>query len=366
MPIFLRTIGFSFLLIGVLEGFAEATAGLSKSYFGKMSDKTGKRLPFVQLGYLLSAVSKPLMAAFIFPVWIYFVRTLDRIGKGIRTGARDAMLNDEATPATKGRVFGFHRSMDSFGAVIGPAIALLYLVFHPKDYRTLFVIAFIPGILAIASTLFLEEKTKPLAPKKIIGLNFFVFANYWKNSPTAYKKIVAGLVVFALFNSADVFLLLQMKTNGMNDTALIGVYIFYNLLYAMLAYPIGVLADKIGLKKILIVGLLVFSVVYGGFSIVQPLSIYILLFALYAFYAAATEGISKAMISNSVSTSEVATAIGTYSGFQSVASFFASSIAGFVWYKFGASVIFLLTSMVSISVAIYFLSLKNVTPKQAS
>src|SRR6476646_7963055 len=109
MPMFLREIGFSMLLIGILEGVAEAIAGLSKSYFGKLSDLSGRRVPFVRLGYLLSALSKPMMAVFIYPLWIFSARTLDRLGKGIRTGARDALLSGEATPETKGRVFGFHR-----------------------------------------------------------------------------------------------------------------------------------------------------------------------------------------------------------------------------------------------------------------
>src|SRR6478672_11960905 len=141
MPLYLKTIGFSIVLIGVLEGVAEATAGLSKGYFGKLSDNTGKRVPFIQIGYALSAISKPIIGFFIYPLWIFFARTIDRLGKGIRTGARDAMLSDEATPATKGKVFGFHRSMDTLGAVAGPALALLYLSFYPGQYKTLFLVA---------------------------------------------------------------------------------------------------------------------------------------------------------------------------------------------------------------------------------
>ncbi len=111
MPIYLKSIGFSIVLIGILEGVAEATAGLSKGYFGKLSDNSGKRIPFVQIGYAFSAISKPMMAIFIYPLWIFFARTIDRFGKGIRTGARDAILSDEATAETKGKVSGFHRSM---------------------------------------------------------------------------------------------------------------------------------------------------------------------------------------------------------------------------------------------------------------
>ena len=128
MPIYLKEIGFSFLLIGVLEGMANFTAGLSKGYFGKRSDEKGLRLPFIKLGYLLSAVSKPMMAAFAYPLWIFFARTTDRLGKGLRTAARDALLSQNATPETKARVFGFHRSMDTLGAAFGPMIALLLFV----------------------------------------------------------------------------------------------------------------------------------------------------------------------------------------------------------------------------------------------
>src|SRR5947208_1758797 len=145
MPVYLKSIGFSIVLIGILEGVAEASAGLSKGYFGKLSDNTGKRVPFVQVGYALSTISKPMMAFFVYPLWIFFARTIDRLGKGIRTGARDAILSDEATPQTKGKIFGFHRSMDTVGAVLGPSLALLYLYFHPGDYKVLFYIAFIPG-----------------------------------------------------------------------------------------------------------------------------------------------------------------------------------------------------------------------------
>src|ERR1039457_4509037 len=150
MPLYLKSIGFSILLIGILEGVAEATAGLSKGYFGNLSDVKGKRAPFVRIGYLLSAVSKPMLAVFAFPLWIFFSRTLDRLGKGIRTGARDAILSDETTDENKGKVFGFHRGMDTLGAAIGPALALIYLWIFPGQYRWLFFIAFFPGLLAMS------------------------------------------------------------------------------------------------------------------------------------------------------------------------------------------------------------------------
>jgi len=266
MPIYLKEIGFSVLLIGILEGIAEATAGLSKGYFGKRSDLSGKRVPFVQVGYAFSAISKPMMAVFTFPLWIFFARTIDRFGKGIRTGARDAILSDEATPQTKGKVFGFHRSMDTFGAVLGPSLALIYLYFYPQDYKTLFFIAFIPGLLAVFSSFSLKDKSKPQQSSKV-KTPLFSFLKYWKTSTPQYRKLVIGLLIFTLFNSSDVFLLLQAKQSGLNDTMVIGVYIFYNLVYALFAFPIGILADKIGLKTIFVTGLSLFAVVYFGMSV---------------------------------------------------------------------------------------------------
>lgn len=354
MPVFLKHIGFSVLLIGILEGLAEAVAGFSKGYFGKLSDASGKRLPFVQFGYALSAISKPMMAVFIYPVWIFFSRTIDRLGKGIRTAARDGLLSDEATLQTKGRIFGFHRSMDTLGAVIGPAIALVYLYFNPFNYQMLFLLAFIPGVLAVVCTFLIKERKKErINMVQLKSVPFFAFTGYWKNSPVLYKKLIAGLLLFALFNSSDVFLLLKMKESGLNDTAVIAVYIFYNLVYAILSYPIGILADKIGLKKILLFGFIVFAMVYAGFALTNNLFVYILLFGCYGLYAAATEGISKAWISNICKKSETATAIGTYTGFQSIAALLASSLTGLLWYKFGSVFTFTLTAIISVIVVIY-------------
>ena len=352
MPMYLKSIGFSILLIGVLEGFAEATAGLSKGYFGKLSDHTGKRMPFVQLGYGLSAISKPLLAVLTTPIGIFFGRTIDRLGKGLRTGARDAVLSDEATPETKGIVFGFHRSMDTIGAVIGPLIALLYLQFYPAQYKNLFILALAPGLLAVGCSFLLKDKEglpKPPGDRP----SFFSFLHYWKTSPSLYRKLVMGLLIFTLVNSSDVFLLLKAKQSGLTDKEIIAVYIFYNLIYVIFALPIGILADKIGLKKVFIIGLSVFFIVYTGIANAEHEYQFYLLFFLYGIYAAATEGISKAWISNITDKKDTATAIGTYSGFQSICLMIASSTAGLIWFKFGPTATFLLSGMTALLVALY-------------
>ncbi|MFN7013898.1 MAG: MFS transporter, partial [Bacteroidia bacterium] len=287
-------------------------------------------------------------------VWIFFARTIDRLGKGIRTGARDALLSDEATPETKGKIFGFHRSMDTLGAVIGPLIALIYLYYHPDDFKTLFFIAFAPGLLAIIFTLIIKEKKKNT--NKQIGKNsFFSFLNYWKESPKTYKKLVTGLLIFTLINSSDVFLLLKAKDAGLSDTQVIGVYIFYNLVYALFAFPLGMIADKTNLKTMLLAGFIIFSGVYLGMAFSHSLSMIMLLFFLYGIYAAATEGISKAWISNIVNKNDVATAIGNFTGFQSIFTMLASSLTGLIWYTYGATTAFIITSIITLLIVIYII-----------
>src|SRR6478609_6441804 len=229
VPVYLKEIGFSVLLIGLLEGFVNFVAGLSKGYFGKLSDEKGTRLPFVKWGYFLSALSKPIMAAFVYPLWIFFARTVDRLGKGLRTAARDALLSQNATKETKARVFGFHRAMDTLGAAIGPAIALLFLIFYPNQYKTVFVLAFIPGLISVALIFLLREKREPAST---LGKgNFFSFFKYWKIASVDYKRLVIGLLFFALFNSSDLFLILKTKQLRVINQLIFGLIFLYNVVF---------------------------------------------------------------------------------------------------------------------------------------
>lgn len=364
-PVYLKEIGFSVFLIGILEGVVNFTAGISKGYFGKLSDEKGVRLPFVKLGYLLSSISKPLMAIFVYPAWIFFVRTIDRLGKGVRTAARDALLSQEATPATKARVFGFHRSMDTVGAAIGPILALLFLFFYPGQYKTLFYLAFIPGIISILFILLLKEKKQPVTT--LAKGNFFSFFNYWKIASPAYRKVVSGLLLFALFNSSDIFLLLITKeTIGDTtikfiggtfnaDTITIAAYIFYNLIYATASYPMGALADKFSFRKIILFGFALFVIVYGGFAFNPSIPAIFILFAIYGIYAASTEGIIKAWVTNLSNNQNTATAIGFYTSCESIGALLASIIAGALWTSAGKSSTFIITAGISAIVFFYFL-----------
>ncbi|MBI3138067.1 MAG: MFS transporter [Sphingobacteriales bacterium] len=358
IPVYLKEIGFSVLLIGILEGMVNFTAGISKGYFGKLSDEKGVRLPFVKLGYFLGAVSKPLMAFFTYPAWIFFVRTLDRLGKGVRTAARDALLSREASRETKARVFGFHRGMDTVGAATGPVIALVFLFFYPGSYQTLFYLAFIPGLLSVLLVFFLREKK---APVSTLGKgNFFSFLRYWKIANPAYRKIVPAFLLFALFNSSDIFLLLITKeTIGSQtlriagqafgaDTLTIAAYIFYNLVYAAVSFPAGILADRMGFRRVILPGMLLFAAVYGGFAFHPSPALIFVLFFLYGIYAAFTEGVIKAWITNLAGEQDTATAIGFYTSGESICAFLASMIAGAVWTGLGSRFSFLLTAIMAV------------------
>jgi MFS family permease len=357
VPVYLKEIGFSVFLIGLLEGVAEFTVGLSKGYFGKRSDDRGLRLPFVKLGYLLSAVSKPMMALLTYPIWIFFVRTTDRLGKGIRGAARDALLSQQTTKATKASVFGFHRSMDTVGAVLGPSLALLFLYFFPGKYTNMFLLAFIPGVISVGLIFLLKEKKLPNSTEG--KGNFFSYFSYWKTSTPEYRKLVSGLLIFAIANSSDVFLLIKAKEITQSDTLTIGAYIFYNLVYAACSYPAGILADKIGLKKVFMVGLLLFAFVYGGFIWNSSTIGVFVLFFIYGMYAATTEGISKAWITNIAQVSQHGTAIGFYTSMQSICALVASTIAGFLWSNFNSDSTFVFSALLSLIAIIYLRFIKS-------
>lgn len=372
MPVYLASIGYSFVWIGLLEGVAEATAGISKGYFGQLSDQKGTRLPFVQLGYGLSAFARLILAFANSIAPVFVSRVADRIGKGIRTASRDAMLAADVDKKNMAKVFGFHRAFDTVGAAVGPMIALAYLHFYPQDYKGLFVFAVIPTAASALLTLVLSEKksSPPLLvssptiqnvvggdtnsgnkkdERKKVGL--FSFIKYWKVAPPSFRKLVTALFIFTLMNSSDVFLLLAVKKLGFSDIQMIEVYIFYNLCYALLSFPIGSLADRIGKHKVLMVGLLLFCVTYSGMyyllaqSVAPQFSILLILFFVYSLYAACTEGVVKAIITSTIADKERGTALGFFTGMNSLFALLASVWTGIVWTHYNSASAFLISAL---------------------
>ena len=341
MPMYLSSLGYTAVFIGVLEGIAELVAGFSKGYFGYLSDRMGRRLPFIQLGYGLSALSKPMLAFFTQAPWIFAARSADRLGKGVRSGARDAMLADESRAEHRGSVFGFHRAMDTVGAFLGPIMAILFLQWEPGNFKQLFLFAAVPGVLAVLVTFLLKDRKRN--NKEVAAFRLkdrFLFRR--KASP-AYRKITTALLVFALFNASDVFLLLKAREMGVGETEVLWMYVFYNAIFAILAWPLGKLSDKVGTFPMLIFGLILFALVYLGFGLLtsQPCWLWVL-FAAYGVYAACTEGLSKALISKLCSAETRAAGFGSFAAFQSLAFFTCSSFTGWVWFTYGSSAALLL------------------------
>ena len=359
MPLYLKSIGMGALFIGILEGLADAISGISKSYFGKLSDVSGRRIPFVWVGYVLSTFSKAAIGLFVNPAWVLFARTSDRLGKGIRTAPRDAMLSAEATPETKGAVFGFHRSFDTLGAFIGPILALLYLHFHPGEYRKLFLYALIPGIFLVISLLFIKEKK---IEKKIENESkFWSSLTYWKMATKEYKRVISLILFFTLVNSSDMFLLLKARASGLSDVHTISLYIFYNFIYAISSYQMGILSDSIGKKKVFLLGLACFTITYAGMAFNSRESIFYLLFFVYGIFAASTEGITKAWVSNLCKKVDLGTALGFQATTQSLAGMLASFMAGLIWYTLGSQYVFMLASTVTFVIIIFLFREKTIS-----
>ncbi|GAB3243563.1 hypothetical protein GCM10027346_40410 [Hymenobacter seoulensis] len=292
-----------------------------------------------------------MLAVLATPAWVLLARTVDRLGKGLRTGARDALLSDETTPLDRGKVFGFHRSMDTLGAVLGPLAALGWLTAHPGAYRPLFLWAFVPGVLAVLISLLLRERRAIPSGRPV--LPFWASFRYWRQAPPAYRRVVGGLILFALFNSSDAFLLLLARQRGLSGPQVIALYILYNIVYVLSAWPLGHLSDRLGPRKLLTGGLVVFAGVYGGMALAQDGWMFGLLFACYGLYAAATEGVGKAWISTLCAPSDTGAALGTFGGLSSLAALGASAGAGLLWQWQGAGLTFGLAAAVALGVAGY-------------
>lgn len=351
IPLYLSAIGISVSGIGIIEGIAETLSALSKTYFGIMSDRLKKRKIFIIIGYSLSAISKPFMIVFSNYFWILFMRLSDRLGKGIRTAPRDALLSDESSENNKGKVFGFHRSIDTLGAAVGPAITIILLSFYHWHYTELFILAIIPGILTIIVSLFIKEKKQHhFSFRKIKWQDLLI---YWKISSYSYKIVTVLLIMFYIFNSSDMLLLLKAQTHSsVQDSQVILLYIVYNISYALFAFPFGIIGDKIGLRNTIAIGLLFFGVTYIGITYFESWESLISLFILYGIYSAAIEGNIKALLSNLSEKEYTATAIGLFTTLQSFTFIIANSLAGYLWENFNSSLPFILSGCVSIFISI--------------
>lgn len=345
-PIFLTVVlGSSMAVVGLIEGIAEVTSGLLKGYFGNLSDKLGKRSIFVVFGYGISALAKSLPGIFQNIPVVLTSRVSDRIGKGIRTAPRDALLASYSN-GNSGAVFGFHRALDTLGAAIGPVLALALLNFYPNNFQLIFLAAFVPSVIAVVFTLFVKDNDASSNEKSKKN-----YLEFWKSAPNQYKQVLVLITIFSLVNSSDVFLILKSQNITQSSSLAIFGYVFYNIIYAIFSYPLGGLADKYGKQKVFSFGLMIFSAVYFGFAFLNDINLSWILFALYGIYAASTEGVSKAWISDLIPSEQRGSAIGLLTMLSSFSVMLGSFLTGILWDRFGSSFPFLLSAISSLLIA---------------
>ncbi len=327
VPLFLANVlGVNKSFIGLIEGVAESTASLLKAFSGWFSDRMGSRKYLMAVGYGISALSRPITATASAWHQILAARFTDRVGKGIRTAPRDAIIA-ESTPETHlGRAFSFHRSMDTMGAVVGPGLAFLLLGLFNNDYRTIFWLSMIPaGIAVLVIFVFIEEK-RGGAGRRAVRPKLTVDRFDWK-----VKFFIAIAILFAFGNSSDVFLILRAQQNGIPTVMIPVVYLVFNIVYSLSAIPAGIAADKFGRKKVILLGFVLFACLYYGFAVSNSAAAVWVLFAFYGLFMGLTEGIQKAFLATIIPPDFKATAFGLYSGAVGIAMLPANLVAGWLW-----------------------------------
>lgn len=351
VPIFLTSVlKASTTAVGLIEGIAEATASITKFLFGYLSDKLGKRKPFVVLGYTLSAFSKGLIGIAFFWPMVLFSRFLDRLGKGLRTASRDALILQNTDEKNKGFIFGFHRAMDSAGAVLGPILSLILIYLFANNLRFIFYLAMIPGLISVLFLILLVKEKKNNSKKTIKKISFS-----WKNLDKKVKFFIIVSLIFTLGNSSDAFLILRAKNLGLTTQMTVLAYVLYNIIQTISSTSLGKISDKIGHRKTFSFGLLVFSFVYFMFGFIKNSNFIWFLFPFYGFYMASTEGVSKAYLGEFIKEKEAGSVFGFYQMIISLATFFASWFGGILWTKISPEATFYFGSLMSFLAFLTFL-----------
>jgi MFS family permease len=347
IPLYLSArLGVSPAIIGLIEGIAESLASLLKVFSGNFSDRIRRRKPLTIFGYSASSVGKLIL--YLANAWggVLAARVVDRFGKGIRTAPRDALIADSSATNQLGRSYGLHRAMDTAGAAIGVSLAIILMKLNPGNYSRVFLFAIIPALPGVFFLFFTKEKLAQVKlAQKQISLN-------WRILPRRLKLFLLIVFLFALGNSSNQFLLLRAKNLGLSVIAVLLVYLFYNLVYGIFAYPIGRYSDRIGRKKVLVLGYLIYGVVYFGFAIAFKPGLAWLLFGIYGLYSAFTEGVEKALVAEIAPERIRGTLIGLHATLVGIGLFPASLLAGLLWNLWGASAPFYFGSCLGVISAI--------------
>ncbi|TAJ26252.1 MAG: MFS transporter [Nitrospirae bacterium] len=354
VPLFLSsTLGVSKSVVGVIEGIAEASASLLKLFSGMLADRFGKNKLLMGIGYATSVVSRPLLALATGWGMVLTARFTDRVGKGIRTAPRDAIIAGSAPPERWGLAFGFHRALDTAGAIVGPAVALLILAVWAADYRLVFWLSIIPGMLAVALiVLFISADGRSSKTRPPFSWSFGGFDR-------SFQGFLLVIGLFSLGNFSHAFLILKAEQVGMSPALISGVYLVFNAVYALVSIPGGMLADRFGKRRMIVGGFGLFAGVYAGFALATAPWQIAALFALHGGYMGLTDGVQRAYLATLVPEGQKATGFGLFHLVVGAAILPASLIAGLLWDHVGPVAPFWFGAGLAILAATTFVSLSR-------
>ncbi|MDV3134069.1 MFS transporter [Mycobacterium sp. 29Ha] len=326
LPIYLTSVlGAPAAVVGAVEGAAEGAASLTKLAAGPLGDRFSRR-PLIATGYGMAALGKVMVAAASGWTGVLAGRVVDRLGKGIRGAPRDALLIVDIDAAARGRVFGFHRAMDTFGAVVGPLLGLVGYQLLDQQIAPLLWVAVVPAVLSVALVFLVRERV-PLPNK---ATRRAVFSRV-KDLPCSYWRVTAVVVAFGLVNFPDALLLLRLNEIGFSVTEVILAYVGYNAVYAVASYPAGLLADRVGKPLVFGIGLVFFAIGYTGLGMTTDALSAWLLIGVYGLFTGCTDGVGKAWVSSLVPDDVQGSAQGVFQGLSGFAVLAAGLWAGFLW-----------------------------------
>ena len=346
LPLFLtRVLGAGAVSLGIIEGAAEAANSVLKIISGRLSDRWNRRKAIVVAGYSLSSAIRPLIALAGSWPQVLGIRFFDRVGKGIRGAPRDALLAAAATPDTRGRVFGFHRTMDHAGAMLGPLLASLFLLLYPGEYRTLFLLTIVPGAVAVALMARVRDVRMPPAPPASRGEGRegergAAQPGSWRRLPRTLYVFLVVLLIFALGNSADAFLLLRLADLGVSPVLIPVLWAAHHAVKAVMSVVGGIRSDRVGRPRVIAVGWVVYAAVYAGFALTTSLTWLVLLFLCYGLYYGLAEGTEKALVADLAPADLRGTAFGLYNAVLGAGALLASVVFGLIWSAAGAAAAF--------------------------
>lgn len=353
LPLFLtRVLGAGAMSLGVIEGAAEAANSALKIVSGHLSDRWGRRKPLVFGGYSLSSVVRPLMSVATSWTHVLGLRFVDRLGKGIRGAPRDALLAQITGADQRGRVYGFHRGMDHAGAVVGPLVASAFLFWRPEDYRTLFALTIIPGLIVLLLLLRLREPGLPASPAAASSQVAKLTLTGWRALPRRFWTLLGILLIFTLGNASDAFLLLRLSDLGV---AAVWIPLLWSALHVVKSTSSvvgGALADRIGRGRMLGLGWLYYAGIYGGFAAFDTPATIVGLFVAYGLFFGMTEGPERALVADFAPEGLRGTAFGFYNAALGVGSLAASLAFGFVWTRVSPPAAFGLGASLALSAAV--------------